>query len=70
MPDGWLVVPAPTAEFVDGFLGTYDSKLRQLQIIEPDLEAVFLTLTGRDLRDRTDGGRAAERADGRRAGRR
>jgi ABC-2 type transport system ATP-binding protein len=70
LDDERLVVPAESPDALDRFLGEFGSSLREIQIDEPGLETVFLSLTGRELRDRMDGQRAAELAAGRRAGRR
>ena len=36
------------------FLGRFGSALKEIQIDEPSLETVFLTLTGRELRERDE----------------
>lgn len=50
--DGSLVIDAGTPEFADTFLATYGTRVRQVSFDTPSLESVFLTLTGRELRDR------------------
>jgi ABC-2 type transport system ATP-binding protein len=53
--DGTITVIAPEAEGVlapvISACNTYGAKVRSVEIKEPDLEAVFLHLTGRALRD-------------------
>ncbi len=39
---------------IDAFLGRFGSALKEIQIDEPSLETVFLTLTGRELRERDE----------------
>lgn len=68
-PDA-LAIPAKGEDFVAGFLASFGNRLREMRYEGPTLEGVFLGLTGRVLRDRADGARDAQRAAGRRAGRR
>ena len=65
-----LALPAVGADFVPDFLARFGNRLREMRYEAPTLEGVFLSLTGRALRDRTEGAREAQRAAGRRAGRR
>jgi len=65
-----LAIPATGETFVAEFLGRFGNRLREMRFEAPTLEGVFLSLTGRALRDRADGAREAQRAAGRRAGRR
>lgn len=69
MPGDRLVIPAEAAA-ADALLAAFGSRLREIRIDSPSLESVFLSLTGRELRDRADGAREAEKAGGRKAGRR
>ena len=66
--DGMLIVQVPDERFVDGFLARYGSRIRQMALVEPSLESVFLTLTGRELRDQAAGARERTYAFGRRGG--
>lgn len=65
-----LAIPAGEDDFVAGFLARFGNRLREMRFESPTLESVFLSLTGRILRDRSDGEREAQRNAGRRAGRR
>lgn len=65
-----LAIPAIGETFVADFLARFGNQLREMRYEGPTLEGVFLSLTGRVLRDRADGEREAQRAAGRRAGRR
>lgn len=67
---GTLAIPAGENDFVAGFLARFGNRLREMRFESPTLESVFLSLTGRVLRDRTYGEREAQRNAGRRAGRR
>ncbi|WP_028032536.1 ABC transporter ATP-binding protein [Chelativorans sp. J32] len=64
-----ISIPADGEEFVPEFLSRFGSRLHEIRFEAPTLEAAFLNLTGRTLRDRADGEREAQRAAGRRAGR-
>lgn len=67
---GVLAIAAEGTDFVPQFLARFGNRLREMRLEAPTLEGVFLSLTGRALRDRADQGRDAARAAGRRAGRR
>ncbi len=54
--------------FVETFLGQFGTRIRSLSIDVPSLETVFLSLTGRELRDRGAGARERTLAFGRRGG--
>ena len=54
----------------DAILAEFRDRLKEIRFQPPTLESVFLALTGRELRDRADGQRDADRAAGRRGGRR
>lgn len=54
----------------DALLDAFRDRLAEIRFLPPTLESVFLSLTGRELRDRADGRRDADRAAGRRGGRR
>jgi len=65
-----LALPVPDDGMADAFLATYRARLEEIRFQEPTLESVFLSLTGRELRDRADGQRDAQRSAGRRGGQR
>lgn len=54
--------------FVEQFLGDYGTRLRQVSIERPSLESVFLSLTGRELRDQAASARDRTYAFGQRGG--
>lgn len=65
-----IIVPPDVAAAADFQTGPFQGRLTEIRYREPTLESVFLSLTGRDLRDQSDGEREAQFADGRRGGRR
>lgn len=65
-----LALPADDDALTDAFLAEFRDSLLEIRFQQPTLESVFLSLTGRELRDRTDGQRDAEKAAGKRGGRR
>ena len=65
-----LALPVSDDAMADAFLATYRTRLEEIRFQEPTLESVFLSLTGRELRDRADGQRDAQRNAGRRGGQR
>jgi len=65
-----IVVPTDVVDAGEFQAGPFKGRLTEIHYREPTLESVFLSLTGRDLRDRADGEREAQLADGRRGGRR
>lgn len=65
-----LALPADRDDQTDAFLAEFRDALSEIRFQQPTLESVFLSLTGRELRDRADGQRDADRAAGRRGGRR
>ncbi len=54
--------------FAEAVLAEYGSRIRSLTIEVPSLETVFLSLTGRELRDRAAGARERTLAFGKRGG--
>jgi len=50
--DGSIIVDASATGFADAFLAEFGNRIRQVSFDTPSLESVFLTLTGRELRDR------------------
>lgn len=65
-----LAISANAEGNADALLAEFRDQLSEIRFQPPTLESVFLSLTGRELRDRADGQRDAERAAGRRGGRR
>lgn len=65
---GGLIVPAGEAEFVNTFLGQFGSNIKEIAFDSPSLESVFLSLTGRELRDKPAGERERTYAFGKRGG--
>ncbi|WP_299724100.1 ABC transporter ATP-binding protein [Devosia sp.] len=65
-----LALPANDDAVADAFLVEFRDSLAEIRFQPPTLESVFLSLTGRQLRDQADGQRDAERAAGKRGGRR
>ncbi|MBM9594055.1 ABC transporter ATP-binding protein [Roseitranquillus sediminis] len=53
---------------VESVLGEYSGRIRSLAVEVPSLETVFLSLTGRELRDQAAGAREQTRAFGKRGG--
>jgi ABC-2 type transport system ATP-binding protein len=54
--------------FAESFLARYGTRIRRFVIEKPSLESVFLSLTGRDLRDQAAGARERTYAFGKRGG--
>jgi ABC-2 type transport system ATP-binding protein len=54
--------------FTESFLVRYGTRIRRLSIEEPSLESVFLSLTGRELRDQAAGARERTYEFGKRGG--
>lgn len=65
-----LAVPADKDDQVGALLAEFRDRLLEVRFQQPTLESVFLSLTGKELRDRADGQRDADKAGGRRGGRR
>lgn len=65
-----LAIPVQSEQMVPELLAQFGNRLTAMRYEAPTLEGVFLSLTGRALRDRADGGRDAQRAAGKRGGRR
>jgi ABC-2 type transport system ATP-binding protein len=66
--DGSLALPVTSAGLVDAFLGRFGTGVRQIRFEQPNLEGVFLSLTGRGLRDREADARDVTLAFGRQGG--
>lgn len=65
---GEAITLASDDTFVEAFLTDYGSRIRSMTVETPSLESVFLSLTGRDLRDRAADPRERTRAFGKRGG--
>jgi ABC-2 type transport system ATP-binding protein len=65
-----LALPANDDAVAETFLAQFRDRLSEVRFQPPTLESVFLSLTGRQLRDQADGQRDAQRAAGKRGGRR
>jgi ABC-2 type transport system ATP-binding protein len=66
--DGTIVIEADGDAFAEAFLKQFGGRVRRLSIDSPSLESVFLSLTGRELRDQAAGKRERTYAFGRRGG--
>lgn len=66
---GELAIPVSDEAVISGFLAGYGNQIKGLRYEAPTLEGVFLSLTGKALRDRADGAREGRKAAGQRAGR-
>jgi ABC-2 type transport system ATP-binding protein len=65
---GALVIEADGTSFAEDFLKRFGNRVKRLSIDSPSLESVFLSLTGRELRDQAAGRRERTYAFGRRGG--
>jgi ABC-2 type transport system ATP-binding protein len=65
---GAVLIEAGGEAFAENFLKQFGSRMRKLSIDSPSLESVFLSLTGRELRDLPAGKRERTYAFGRRGG--
>ena len=63
-----IVLRAAGDAFTESFLVRYGTRIRRLSIEEPTLESVFLSLTGRELRDQAAGARERTYEFGKRGG--
>ena len=63
-----IIVKSAGDEFAEAFLSRYGSRIRRLSVEEPSLESVFLSLTGREIRDQPAGARERTLAFGRQGG--
>ncbi|MDE0111085.1 MAG: ABC transporter ATP-binding protein [Albidovulum sp.] len=66
--EGESILLSSSDSLVEAVLAEYGTRLRSLSIDTPSLEAVFLSLTGRELRDQAAGPRERTLAFGRRGG--
>ena len=63
-----IILESGGEAFAESFLARYGSRIRKFVVEEPSLESVFLSLTGRELRDQAAGARERTHAFGRRGG--
>jgi ABC-2 type transport system ATP-binding protein len=63
-----IIIKSSGDAFVEAFLSRYGSRIRRITIEEPSLESVFLSLTGREIRDQAAGARERTLAFGRQGG--
>ena len=69
LPQSGNPVRPPLDEaFVASLLAEFGTRITALNVEAPSLETVFLSLTGRELRDRAAGAREQTHAFGRRGG--
>jgi ABC-2 type transport system ATP-binding protein len=66
--DGTIVIEADGDAAAEAFLKKFGGRVRRLSIDSPSLESVFLSLTGREMRDQPAGRRERTYAFGRRGG--
>jgi ABC-2 type transport system ATP-binding protein len=67
-PDGEIVLKSSGDSFAELFLARHGTTIRRLSVEEPSLESVFLSLTGREIRDQAAGARERTLAFGRQGG--
>jgi ABC-2 type transport system ATP-binding protein len=67
-PDGEIVVKSSGDSFAEAFLSRHGPVIRRLSVEEPSLESVFLSLTGREIRDQPASARERTLAFGRQGG--
>jgi ABC-type multidrug transport system, ATPase component len=65
---GQLLLQSASSEMIDDFLRQFGTRVRQIDIDTASLESVFLSLTGRELRDKPADAREKTLASGRRGG--
>ncbi len=63
-----VVLKSNGEAFAESFLARYGTRIRKLVVEEPSLESVFLSLTGRELRDQAAGARERTYEFGKRGG--
>jgi ABC-2 type transport system ATP-binding protein len=66
--DADIILKSSGDAFVAEFLGRYGGRIRKFIVEEPSLESVFLSLTGRELRDQAAGARELTYQFGKRGG--
>jgi ABC-2 type transport system ATP-binding protein len=65
---GEMVLTPDMPDFVEKFLAGFGGRIHEMSVERPSLESVFLSLTGRDLRDQAAGARERTFAFGQRGG--
>src|SRR5262245_46256646 len=63
-----IILKSSGDAFTAAFLASHGDRLRKFVVEKPSLESVFLTLTGRELRDQAAGARERTHAFGKRGG--
>jgi ABC-2 type transport system ATP-binding protein len=63
-----IIIKSSGDAFAETFLSHYGSRIRRLSVEEPSLESVFLSLTGREIRDQAADPRERTLAFGRQGG--
>jgi ABC-2 type transport system ATP-binding protein len=63
-----IIIKSSGDAFAEAFLARYGGRIRRLSVEEPSLESVFLSLTGREIRDQAAGARERTLAFGRQGG--
>jgi ABC-2 type transport system ATP-binding protein len=63
-----IIIKSSGDAFAEAFLSRYGSRIRRLSVEEPSLESVFLSLTGREIREQAANPRERTLAFGRRGG--
>jgi len=66
--DAEIILQSSGDVFAEAFLSRYGGRIRRLSVEEPSLESVFLSLTGREIRDQAVGARERTFAFGRQGG--
>jgi ABC-2 type transport system ATP-binding protein len=66
--DADIILKSDGDAFAASFLARYGSRIRRFVVEEPSLESVFLSLTGRELRDQAASARELTHAFGKRGG--
>jgi ABC-2 type transport system ATP-binding protein len=66
--DAEIILKSNGEAFAEAFLARYGGRIRKFVVEEPSLESVFLSLTGRELRDQAAGARELTYAFGKRGG--
>jgi len=66
--DAEIILKSSGDAFTESFLARHGGRLRKFVVEKPSLESVFLSLTGRELRDQVAGPRERTHAFGKRGG--
>jgi ABC-2 type transport system ATP-binding protein len=66
--DKELVLKSSGDVFTEALFARFGNRIRRLAVEEPSLESVFLSLTGRELRDQAAGARELTYEFGKRGG--